>query len=118
MFRNAYLYGELDEEIYMEQPEGFRVQNLEQHVIRLKEGTLWSQTKQDSRWWRVLRDSMKDLGFDGLRSDAGLFIFRNEHGFVIAVVIYVDDALFCGPNKALVHDPQAEVHGRSGNVGI
>ena len=33
--------------------------------------------------------------------DAGLFIFRSEHGFVIAV-IYVDDALFCGPNKALV----------------
>ena len=47
------------------------------------------------------RDSMKELGFEGLVSDAGLFIFRSEHGFVIAV-IYVDDALFCGPNKALV----------------
>ena len=34
--RNTYLYGELDEEIYMEQPEGFRVPNLEHHVIRLK----------------------------------------------------------------------------------
>ena len=44
---------------------------------------------------------MKDLGFEGLVSDAGLFIFRSEHGFVIAV-IYVDDTLFCGPNKALV----------------
>ena len=34
--RNTYLYGVLDEEIYMEQPEGFRVPNLEHHVIRLK----------------------------------------------------------------------------------
>ena len=46
---------------------------------------------------------MKELGFEGLISDAGLFIWRNKQGFVIAV-IYVDDALFCGPNKALVQE--------------
>src|SRR5258708_7070199 len=98
--KNAYLYGNLDEEIYMEQPEGFRVQNLEHYVIRLKKA-LYGLKQAGLAWWRTLRDSMKDLGFKGLKSDAGLFIFRNEHGFVIAV-IYVDDALFCGPNKALV----------------
>ena len=46
---------------------------------------------------------MKDLGFEGLKSDAGLFIFRDERGFVIAVV-YVDDTFFTGPNKALVQE--------------
>ena len=46
---------------------------------------------------------MIELGFEGLVSDAGLFIFRNEHGFVIAV-IYVDDSLFCGPNAELVKE--------------
>ena len=46
---------------------------------------------------------MKQLGFEGLISDAGLFIWKNKHGFVITV-IYVDDALFCGPNKALVQE--------------
>ena len=46
---------------------------------------------------------MKDLGFEGLKSDAGLFIFKNKHGFVIAV-IYVDDTLFCGPNKTMVQE--------------
>jgi len=33
--RNAYLYGELDEEIYMEQPEGFHTQGKERHVLQL-----------------------------------------------------------------------------------
>ena len=32
---NAYLYGELDEEIYMEQPEGFSVPGKTGHVLRL-----------------------------------------------------------------------------------
>ena len=100
--RNAYLYSELDEEIYMEQPEGFCVPNLEHHVIRLKKA-LYGLKQAGLTWWRTLRDSMKELGFEGLISDAGLFIWKNKHGFVIAV-IYVDDTLFCGPNKALVQE--------------
>ena len=33
---NTYLYGELDEEIYMEQPEGFSVPGKTGHVLRLR----------------------------------------------------------------------------------
>src|SRR5258708_30005626 len=79
--KNAYLYGNLDEEIYMEQHAEFLVQNLEHFVIRLKKA-LYGLKQAGLAWWRTLRDSMKDLGFKGLKSDAGLFIFRNEHGFV------------------------------------
>ena len=84
----------------MEQPEGFCVPNLEHHVIRLKKA-LYGLKQAGLAWWQTLRDSMKELGFEGLISDAGLFIWKNKHGSVIAV-IYVNDALFCGPNKALV----------------
>jgi hypothetical protein len=98
--KNAYLYGKLDEEIYMEQPEGFRVLGSESLVIRLKKA-LYGLKQAGLAWWRTLRDSMKELGFESLKSDAGLFIYKSKNGFVIAV-IYVDDALFCGPNRALV----------------
>ena len=33
---NTYLYGELDEEIYMEQPEGFSVPGKTGHVLHLR----------------------------------------------------------------------------------
>ena len=34
--RNAYLYGKLDKEIYMKQPEGFKVKGQEHKVLRLR----------------------------------------------------------------------------------
>jgi hypothetical protein len=46
---------------------------------------------------------MEDLGFTSLMSDAGVFIFRGKGSFVIAI-IYVDDAIFCGPLRALVKE--------------
>ena len=44
---------------------------------------------------------MEELGFTSLASDAGVFYYRGEGSFVVAI-IYVDDAIFCGPSKSLV----------------
>jgi len=44
---------------------------------------------------------MEELGFVSLSSDAGVFIKRDGNSFVIAI-IYVDDAIFCGPDKTFV----------------
>ena len=50
---------------------------------------------------------MEKLRFTSLSSDAGLFLFRNKNSFVIAI-IYVDDAIFCGPLPALVNHLKEE----------
>jgi len=100
--RNAFLYGELDEEIYMEQPEGFHVPGRKTEVLKLLRA-LYGLKQAGLAWWRTLRESMIKLGFEGLVSDAGLFLYKSERGFVIAV-IYVDDSIFCGPNKALIQE--------------
>ena len=42
----------------------------------------------------------KEFGFKPVFSDAGVYVYTENGDFVIAVV-YVDDALFLGPNKAL-----------------
>ena len=44
--------------------------------------------------------SMEDLGFECLNSDAGVFLYRKKGNSCIAV-IYVNDSFFTGPNKAL-----------------
>ena len=94
------VYGELDEEIYMEQPEGFLVPGKASHVLRLRRA-LYGLKQASLAWWRALKQSMEELGFTSLASDAGVFYYRGEGSFVVAI-IYVDDAIFCGPSKSLV----------------
>jgi hypothetical protein len=103
--RNAYLYGELDEEIYMEQPEGFRVRGKENHVLRLRRA-LYGLKQSGLAWWRVLKLSMEELGFKSLSLDAGVFLYRNKESFVIAI-IYVDNTIFMGPSVPLVQRMKA-----------
>ena len=90
----------------MEQPEGFRVHGREHAVFKLLKA-LYGLKQAGLAWWRTLRESMIELGFENLTSDAGLYIFKDERGYVIAV-IYVDDAIFCGPNKSLVQELKAK----------
>ncbi|TFY50378.1 hypothetical protein EVJ58_g11073, partial [Rhodofomes roseus] len=99
--RNAYLYGKLDEEIYMEQPEGFKVKGQEHRVLRLLRA-LYGLKQAGLAWWRTLNESLKELGFTRLVSDAGIFIYKTKDRRFVLVIVYVDDALFCGKDKALV----------------
>ena len=104
--QNAYLYGKLDEEIYMEQPEGYVVPGKENMVLRLRHA-LYRLKQAGPAWWQALRQSMEKLRFTSLSSDAGFFLFRNKNSFIIAI-IYVDDAIFCGPLPALVNHLKEE----------
>jgi Reverse transcriptase (RNA-dependent DNA polymerase) len=52
-------------------------------------------------WWKELNSSMNELGFKCLVSDAGLFVCKDFKEIIIAIV-YVDNAMFFGKNKAQV----------------
>ena len=98
---NAYLYGKLDEEIYMRQPQGFTARGQENKVIRLQRA-LYGLKQAGLAWWKELNSSMKNLGFEHLLSDAGLFVCKDYKDIIIAIV-YVDDAMFFGKDKAKVN---------------
>ena len=101
--QSAYLYGKLKEEIYMKQPEGFRVLGQEHKVLCLLHA-LYGLKQAGLTWWETLNEFVKDLGFEHLKSDAGIFLFQKENTSIVVAVVYVDDALFCGPTKDLVDE--------------
>ncbi|KAF8828358.1 hypothetical protein HHX47_DHR4000721 [Lentinula edodes] len=45
---------------------------------------------------------MKTLSLKHLSSDAGIFVRQGKDGSLVIAIIYVDDALFAGPDKKLV----------------
>jgi Reverse transcriptase (RNA-dependent DNA polymerase) len=97
---NAYLYGKLDKEIYMRQPKGFKARGQENKVIHLQRA-LYGLKQAGLAWWKELNSSMNKLGFKCLVSDAGLFVCKDFKEIIIAIV-YVDNAMFFGKNKAQV----------------
>ena len=96
----AYLYGKLDEEIYMHQPEGFIARGQESKVIKLQRA-LYSLKQTGLAWWKELTQSMKTLGFSCLNSDAGIYVCQEGTEIILAVV-YVDDTMFLGKSKVAV----------------
>jgi hypothetical protein len=105
--KSAFLYGKLDEEIYMEQPEGFKVPGKEHMVLRLRRA-IYGLKQAAHAWYKELVKSMELLHFKRLSTDTGIFIFHTaDSGFVI-MIAYVDDILFMGPNRKLVDKKKGE----------
>ena len=95
--KTAFQYGKLDEEIYMQQPEGFSLKgNRSTKVLRLHRA-IYGLKQAALAWWKELEFSMKRLGFKRTASDAGVFIANRGKNLVI-IIVYVDDAIFFGKN--------------------
>src|SRR6266403_1035761 len=75
--KTAFLYGELDEELYMEQPEGFKIPSQENKVMHLKHA-IYGLKQAALAWWRALDKSLAALGCTRLLSDSGLFVNKTK----------------------------------------
>ena len=100
--KNCFLYGNLDEELYMEQPEGFIVKGQERKVYRLKKA-LYGLKQASIAWNKQANKSLTKLGFKRCLSDTGVYtLTQNNHTLV--VVLYVDDVLFMENNMLLLKE--------------
>ena len=91
----AFLNGKLDEEIYMQQPEGY-VKPGEEHLVCKLEKSLYG-LKQSSRCWnKAFKESIEKLGFTQASADPCVFIRKKDTLTIIA--IHVDDLMILAKN--------------------
>lgn len=90
--KTAFLHGELEEEIYMHQPEGFVVKGKEDHVCRLKR-SLYGLKQSPRQWYKRFDNFMLKHGFSRSEYDSCVYLRSCKDGSLIYLVLYVDDML-------------------------
>jgi len=113
----AFLFGKLDEEIYLEQPEGFIVKGQENKACRLRKA-IYGLKQAALQWNKQLHKSLLEMGFLRCKSDPGTY-FKIIGEDLIVLLIYVDNALFMDSNKAqvLTHKSQFMKRWESRDLG-
>ena len=91
--KTAFLYGYVEEEIYVEQPTGFADGKHPQKVCKLKKA-LYGLKQSPRVWYNTFSDYMQETGLVPI--DADFSVFRDPKTGTI-VALYVDDVLLTGP---------------------
>lgn len=90
---NAFIQGDLDEEIFMHLPLGYHIQD-SQKVCRLRK-SLYGLKKATRQWNHKFAGIMHDAGFSQSHHDHSLFTKRDLSHITI-LVVYVDDIIITG----------------------
>jgi len=98
----AFLNGDLEEEIYMDQPEGFVSTGKENMVCKLKK-SIYGLKQASRQWYLKFNDTITSYDFVENTVDQCIYMKVSGNMFVI-FVLYVDDILFATNNVVMLHD--------------
>lgn len=103
----AFLNGELKEEIYMKQPDGFAVKDQEHLVCKLKKSIYG--LKQSSRCWNeALKKHFKKIGLKQSSYDPCIYMLSSG-GETVIIAVYVDDIIIAGKTEEIVQQYIKEI---------
>ena len=102
--KTAFLYGNVEETIYVTQPTGF--ESGKNKVCKLKKA-LYGLKQSPRVWYNTLAAFLTELGFKPIAADYSVF----GDGTTI-ITIYVDDILLVGPDKQAIQRIKDKLHKR------
>ena len=100
--KTAFLNGQLDEEIYMRQPEGYVAQGHEGEVSGLTK-SLYGLRQAPRAWDIELNDAIIQYGLTHSEEDQCVY-HRNQGQEWILAIFFVDNGLICSTNKKIIED--------------
>ena len=106
--KTAFLHGDLEEEIYMLQPEGFEEQGKRNLVCRLNK-SLYGLKQAPRCWYKRFDSFIMSLGYNRLNADPCAYFKRFGKSDFIILLLYVDDMLVAGPNKDHIEKLKAQL---------
>ena len=101
--KNAFLNGELSEEVYMKLPPGHsHPLGFPHGVFRLRRA-LYGLKQAPRAWFAKFSSTISQHGFSNSSFDTTLFLRRSGHGITI-LLLYVDDMIITGDDMQGIQD--------------
>ncbi|XP_073224731.1 uncharacterized protein [Cicer arietinum] len=97
---NAFLHGNLEEEVYMQLPPGISTTN-PTHVCKLLK-SLYGLKQSSRQWFAKFSTALCSIGYSESASNHSLFTKSSTNKFT-ALLIYVDDVIVSGNDIAEIH---------------
>ena len=94
--KTTFLHGDLEEELYMRQPEGFIKEDRKNLVCTLKKN-LYGLKQAPRQWYKKFDSFMSSHGFTRCQADHCCYFKKIDNNFII-LLLYVDDMLVAGSN--------------------
>ena len=105
--KNAFLHGDLNEEIYMNIPPGYEGNLNKGKVCKLKKA-LYGLKQSPRAWFGKFTQAMKDLGYKQCNGEHTLFFKIAQGGLTTILIVYVDDIIISRNNLEEIRN--LEVH--------
>lgn len=93
--KNAFLNGDLEEEVYMDVPPGLDTEDSFRKVCILKK-SLYGLKQSPRSWFERLTRVVKKHGFTQCQTDHTMFIKSASTGKKAIMIVYVDDIILTG----------------------
>ncbi|GJY34987.1 ribonuclease H-like domain-containing protein [Tanacetum coccineum] len=106
--KSAFLYGTIEEEVYVCQPPGFEDPDYPDKVYKVVKA-LYDLHQAPRAWYGTLAKYLLDNGFQRGKIDQTLFI-KKQKGDILLVHVYVDDIIFGSTNKELCTEFEKLMH--------
>ncbi|KAJ1698432.1 hypothetical protein LUZ63_006944 [Rhynchospora breviuscula] len=97
---NAFLHGDLQEQVYMSQPPGFLDIEHPDYVCLLSK-SLYGLKQAPRAWFQKLSSALLAIGFSASNYDPSLFI-ANHNSHTLLILVYVDDILVTGSSSSMI----------------
>jgi Reverse transcriptase (RNA-dependent DNA polymerase) len=95
----AYLNGELDEEVYMKQPEGFEEKGKDWYWRLLK--SLYGLKQAGRQWHKKLNEVLEQVGFKRTVCEHSIWVFQRGEERVI-IPVFIDDMTIAARSKEAI----------------
>ncbi|GKA22755.1 putative ribonuclease H-like domain-containing protein [Tanacetum coccineum] len=108
--KSAFLYGTIEEEVYVCQPPGFEDPQFPDKVYKV-EKALYGLHQAPRAWYETLSTYLLENGYRRGTIDKTLFI-KKDKGDILIVQVYVNDIIFGSTKKSLCVEFEHMMHKR------